>query len=224
MNKQKKFYLLSVVAIVFILASGWVYQKTASYFEDLSDVQVYPEIPFSQFPMEIGPWKGKPVEISETVLKVAANDDYLSRLYVDADRRFHASVYVAYTAEPRRMLGHRPQRCYVGSGWAHDETRSSEITATSQRKIPVLVHRFHWPGLDYREVTVINYYVVNGVLTSDHRSFSGLRYRRPKITDGRAEYVAQVQVSSTSEAAAKALAQDLSDEILRYLPKAPSEQ
>ncbi|MHC4551319.1 MAG: exosortase C-terminal domain/associated protein EpsI [Planctomycetota bacterium] len=224
MNKQKKFYLLSIVAIVLILASGWVYQKLDLHIDKLSNVKVYPEIPFTQFPMEFGPWKGKHVEISETVLQVAHNDDYLSRLYVDADRRFHASVYVAYTAEPRRMLGHRPRRCYTGSGWSHQETRSDQITTAGGRDIPVLVHRFHWPGMDYQEIAVVNFYVVNGALTSDHRSFSGLRFRRPKITDGRAEYVAQVQVSSVSEAAAKALAQELSDEILRHLPKAPSEQ
>lgn len=221
MTKRTSFYFLAALAVVFLLAAGWGYQKTAAHYELLSQVKVQPVIPFAQFPMQVGAWTGEPMEISETVLKVAANDDYLSRLYVDADRRLNATVYVAYTAEPKRMLGHRPRRCYVGSGWVHDETIADQITTTAQRAIPVLVHRFHWPGMDFREITVVNYYVVNGKLTSDHRAFSGWRFRRPKVTDGRVEYVAQVQISSYSAAAARTLASELSDEILRYLPETP---
>ncbi len=221
MRRKHIFLLFSVITGVFFLFSWWAYQQTATYLNRLSDIIVEPAIPFSQFPMQMGPWQGTNVSISETVLKVAANDDYLSRTYVDRDRRLRATAYVAYTAEPRRMLGHRPRRCYTGSGWAHDETISDQFTTSGGQAIPILLHRFHWPGLDYQEVTVVNYYVVNGELTSDHRTFSGLRFRRPKVVEGRTDYVAQIQISSTSEAAAKMLAQELSDEILRHLPKAP---
>lgn len=212
---------MSVITAVFFLSSGWLYQKSASYLNVLSKIKVQPAIPFNQFPMQIGPWQGTPVSISETVLKVAANDDYLVRAYADRDRHLHATVYMAYTAEPRRMLGHRPRVCYVGGGWIHDGTQDDRITTLGQKEIPISIHRFHRPGLDYQEVTVVNYYVVNGTVTSDHKSFSGLRFRRPKVTNGRAEYVAQVQISSNSEMAARTLAQELSDEFFRYLPETP---
>ena len=221
MSTRKTFIVFSAIVVVLLLSSGGVYRKTASYFHALSEIKAYPAIPFEEFPMHFGPWQGYPLTISETVLKVAANDDYLSRVYVDQNRRLQASVYVAYTAEPRRMLGHRPRVCYTGGGWIHDGTQEDTIVTTGQREIPVLIHQFHRPGLDYQQVTVVNYYVVNGTVTSDHTSFSGLRFRRPKVTNGRAAYVAQVQISSSSETAAKILAQELSDEFFRYLPEAP---
>ncbi len=221
MRTRQRFIVYSAMTVVLLLSSGWVYRQTASYFHALSEIKVYPAIPFDEFPMHFGDWQGYPLTISETVLKVASNDDYLSRVYVDPKRRLQGSVYVAYTAEPRRMLGHRPRVCYTGGGWTHDGTREDTILTVGQKEIPVLIHQFHRPGLDYQQVTVVNYYVLNGTVTSDHTSFSGLRFRRPKVTNGRAEYVAQVQISSSSETAAIILAQELSDEFFHYLPEAP---
>ena len=85
--------------------------------------------------------------ISETVLKVAGNDDYLSRFYVNPKVQAGATLYVGYTAEPRRMLGHRPQVCYVGSGWVHDYTNQEVIRTAKGKEQDCLIHRFYKPGL-----------------------------------------------------------------------------
>lgn len=213
---RKQIVLLAIVTMVFLLCSGWLYRQSAAHLNALSRVKVMPNIPLSRFPYQIDSWQGVDYPISETVLKVAANDDYLSRVYSDASRRVQASLYVAYTAEPRRMLGHRPQVCYVASGWIHDRTDEQVFGTVSGKKIPCLIHQFHKTGLDYQNIYVLNYYVVNGELTSDYKQFSGLRWRRPKLTNGRPDYVAQIQISSVSEAAVRDLAGDISDEILRH--------
>ncbi len=219
MNRRKQVVLFSAIAILFLLGSGGVYRKSADYLDALSQVKVMPTIPFDRFPSQIGLWQGVERPISETVLKVAANDDYLSRVYSDSSRQLQATLYVAYTAEPRRMLGHRPRVCYVGSGWIHDETEDQTLETSNDVKISCLMHRFHKAGLDYQEVFVLNYYIVNGKVTSDHEEFSGLRFRRPKVTEGRTEYVAQIQISSVSETGARVLAEELSDLILMHLPQ-----
>jgi EpsI family protein len=221
-STRKQVVLLGLLTVVFLLCSGWLYRQSAIQLHALSGVTVMPNIPLNRFPYEMGSWHGTDQPISETVLKVAANDDYLSRIYSDPHRRLHASLYVAYTAEPRRMLGHRPRVCYVGSGWAHESSEEQVFETNTGRIIPCLIHRFYKTGLDYRSVFVLNFYIVNGELTSDHRQFSGLRWRRPKLTDGQPDYVAQVQVSSVSEAAAKNLAREFTDEILQHFPMTSS--
>jgi hypothetical protein len=208
------------VAVLVIAASGTVYRVWAQKLDALSQIKVLPSIPFDQFPKTIGNWQGEDVPISETVLKVAANDDYVHRFYVNNMQRQNGSLYVAYTAEPRRMLGHRPRVCYVGNGWIHDGSEDYRIETSSGRTINALLHRFHRPGLDYQNIIVINYYVINGVPTSNHKDFSGLRWRRPKKSDGRMDYVAQVQISSISESAAKTMAAEMSDPVFFHLPAA----
>ena len=218
MSTKNRFFLFSGLAVLFFLGSGWLYQKSAHYLNALSDVKVMPVIPLDRFPYQVGTWQGTDSPISETVLKVAANDDYLSRYYVDSNRHLQATVYVAYTAEPRRMLGHRPRVCYVGSGWIHDGTEEQIFETSGIRRIPCLIHRFHKTDLDYQDIVVLNYYIVNGKPTSDHKSFSGLRWRRPKMENGQFDYVAQVQISSGSESSARILAEEFSYLILQHLP------
>lgn len=213
---QTKWCILAITAVLFFLSSGVYYRLLAERLDALSSVTVLPAIPLQDFPYQIGPWQGVDVPISETVLKVAANDDYISRLYVDPVRNMRVTLYVAYTAEPRRMLGHRPTVCYVASGWIHDGSQPAQIETLAGLEIPFLVHRFHKTGLNYQDVAVVNYYVVNGVLTSDHTSFSGIRWRRPKITNGRPDYVAQIQMVSGSEQASRSLAIELSDLLLQH--------
>lgn len=219
MNVRKQIVLAAVITVCLLLSSGWVYRRAAHHLNALSRVTVMPNIPLDRFPYQFGPWRGGDQPISETVLKVAANDDYLSRIYSDDARRLQATLYVAYTAEPRRMMGHRPRVCYTGSGWIHDSTEQQVFETANGRKIPALMHQFHKTGLDYRDIFVLNFYIVNGSLTSDYKEFSGLRWRRPKMSNGRADYVAQVQISSGSEAAVKNLAREFTDQLLHYFPE-----
>jgi EpsI family protein len=214
-----KWGILAFTAAIFFLGSGVLYRLFAQRLDALSLVRFLPAIPLQDFPYKIGPWEGVDVPISDTVLKVAANDDYVSRLYVDKNRNMTVSLYVAYTAEPRRMMGHRPTVCYVASGWIHDGSEQTAIETLAGTEIPCMIHRFHRPGLAYQDAAVVNYYVVNGVLTSDHKSFSGIRWRRPKITNGRPDYVAQIQMVSGSEQASRTLAADISDQLLRHFSK-----
>jgi hypothetical protein len=129
-----------------------------------------------------------------------------------------ANVYISYTARPRTMVGHTPEVCYVGGGWAHDSTESSEVITKSNGKIPCLIHHFHRPAPEYEQRTVLNYYVVNGRFTSDERAFSGLGWRTPNIAGDPARYVAQVQISSVLESSVLNAVADMTDLLLDYLP------
>ena len=206
------------LAVIVIVVTGSVYRVIASRLEIITETPITLPVPLSKFPFEIGQWNGKDVPITESVLRVAGNDDFVNRLYVNESQNQWANVYVAYTARPRTMLGHRPQVCYVGGGWIHDSTEASEVISSAGRSIQCLIHRFHKPAPANREIVVLNFYILNGQLTADESGFSGLGLRTPNIAGTAARYVAQIQISSVLENSVRSLAKDVTDLILDFFP------
>jgi hypothetical protein len=207
-----------LAAVGLLVVSGVAYRVAVGYLGTVTAEPVRLPLPLDRIPSQIGLWQGREVPIPVNVQKVAGNDDFMSRLYTNERTRQWANIYVAYTARPREMLGHRPRVCYPASGWVHDQTTEATVEAVSGRRIPCLVHRFHWPGPEASDRVVLNFYVVNGQLTDDHRVFSGVGWRTPNLAGQAARYVAQVQVGSATESTVRAAAADLTDVILEFLP------
>lgn len=206
------------LAIILSLVSGIGYRILTYQHKLIAATPIMLPVPLSAFPTEIGQWVGKDVPIPENIQRVARNDDFLNRIYINKQTNEWANVYIAYTARPRTMLGHRPQVCYVGGGWVHDDTQPMEITSNSIKKIPCLLHRFHMPQPLSEETVVLNYYIVNGQVTTDESVFSGVGWRTPNIAGDPARYVAQVQISSVLENSVLTAATDMSDLLLDYFP------
>lgn len=207
-----------VFAAAMLIFSGIFYRSVAVRLEIISDTPIELDNPLSSFPLEVGNWHGQDRQLSASVIKVAGNDDFLNRLYINERTGQWANIYVAYTARPGTMLGHRPQICYVGSGWVHDSSEKTHITSISGRKIDCLIHRFHKPPPDFGEVVVLNYYILNGTLTSEEDKFAGIGFRSPNIEGNAARYVAQIQVSSVVENSVRTAAADLADLIINFFP------
>lgn len=204
--------------IVLIVVSGLAYRILAGSLQGESLSPITPSVPLSEFPLEVGPWQGREVPIPVNVQKVAKNDDFLSRLYVNQAASQWASLYVAYTAKPRTMMGHRPQVCYPASGWIHDSTERIKVISRTGLTIPCLLHRFRRPAPSYEEVLIVNFYIVNGQLTDDESVFTGIGWRTPNIAGNPARYVAQVQISSVLENSIHSAARDFTDLILTWFP------
>jgi hypothetical protein len=81
-----------------------------------------------------------------------------------------------------------------------------------------LVHRFHKPAPLHNQIVVLNFYILNGQLTTDENDFSGPFGRRPNIAGNPARYVAQVQISSVVENSVRTVAHVVADLVLDYLP------
>jgi hypothetical protein len=178
-------------------------------------------VPLSAFPTRIGYWAGEDVPIPANIQRIAGNDDFLSRFYTNESNNQWVNVYVAYTARPRTMVGHQPRICYVAGGWVHDYTQTAQIVLSSGREIPCLIHRFHRPAPDHEDTedtVVLNFYIVNGRITSDERVFSGVGLRTPNIDGDPARYVAQVQISSAVENSVRTAAKDTVELMLEFLP------
>lgn len=206
------------LSVVLLVISGVLYRSVADRLDRISDTPITLEKPLSEFPLQVSDWQGEDMEMSESVLKIAGNDDYLSRLYVHDTTRQWASVYVAYTARPRTMRNHRPQVCYPSAGWIKDSSEKSNFTTESGREVDCLIHRFHKPAPSTGETVIINFYILNGKVTNNEDKFAGIRFRTPNIDGNAARYVAQVQISSVVENSVRAAAKDLADLIISFFP------
>ncbi len=211
-------YLVWILAVFLLISSGITYRVLASRLKLIVDTPVELPVPLSAFPKKIGHWVGKDVPIPKNIQTVAGNDAFLNRLFINDLSNEWANVYVAYTAHPRTMLGHRPQICYVAGGWVHDNTELTDMTSVTGREFPCLLHRFHRPAPETEETVVLNFYIVNGQLTSDERVFSGVGWRTPNIDGNPARYVTQVQISSVFENSIRSAAKDIVELILDFFP------
>ena len=207
-----------LLAVIALLLAGIAYRVVASRLQLVVDTPINLPIPLSAFPAQIRDWTGKDVPIRETVQRVAGNDDFVNRLYINKSSGHWVNVYIAYTARPRNMLGHQPQVCYVAGGWVHDNTEQAALITNLGTKIPCLVHRFHRPAPETEEVVVLNFYILNGRIVADEGGFSGVGWRTPNIAGDPARYVAQVQISSVLENSVRKAARDMTDLILDFFP------
>lgn len=207
-----------VLAVLLLVCSGITYRVLASRLRLVVDTPVELPVPLSAFPNKIGPWMGKDVPIPKNIQRAAKNDAFLNRLYMNKSNNQWANVYIAYTAHPRTMLGHRPQICYVAGGWVHDSTEVTKMTSSTGREFPCLLHRFRRPSPETEETVVLNFYIVNGRLTSDESVFSGVGWKTPNMDGDPARYVTQVQISSVFENSVRSAAKDIAELVLDFFP------
>jgi len=206
------------LAVLLLITSGIAYRIVVSNLKLVVSTPIELPVPLDYIPSTINNWVGRDVPIPINMQRVAGNDAFLNRLYVDETRNQWVNIYIAYTARPRTMLGHRPQVCYVAGGWVHDSTQLTEVMSMNGRKIPCLLHRFHKPAPSYEETVILNFYIVNGQLTSDENVFSGVGWRTPNIAGNPARYVAQVQVSSIMEHSIREAIEDMAEIVLDFFP------
>jgi hypothetical protein len=211
-------FLVWIFAVLLLVSSGITYRVLASRLKLVAETPVELPVPLSAFPKKIGNWVGKDVSIPANIVRAARNDAFLNRFFKNEVSNQWANVYVAYTAHPRTMLGHQPQICYVAGGWVHEDTKLTNVTSSAGREIPCLLHRFRRPSPETEETVVLNFYIVNGQLTSDEGVFSGVGFRTPNIEGDPARYVTQVQISSVFENSVRSAARDITEQVLDFFP------
>lgn len=207
-----------IVAVILLIISGAGYRVLASRVKLVVETPINLPVPLSAFPIKIGSWTGRDIPLSANVQRVAGNDDFINRLYVNKSDNQWANIYIAYSSRPRTMLGHRPEVCYVGGGWIHDSTQQSQFVSAEGRAVPCLIHRFHKPAPEAAEIIVLNFYILNGQITNDESGFTGVGWRTPNIAGNPARYVAQIQISSVLESSVRLVAKDITDVVLELLP------
>jgi hypothetical protein len=212
--------LAAVLAFTLLIGAGIAYRVIESGLPDIWNNPITLPMPLSKVPMRIDPWTGEDVELATTTreyIKSRFGDDYVNRRYMN-EEGLRADVYIVYCSSyPSGLLGHRPGVCFPANGYIQEGTAKTQIETRSGQLIECLSQQFHKDG---QRVSVLSFYVLNGVPTAEERDFSGILGRLPNISGNPARYVAQVQISAGSEEVTKRAARDLVDKILTYLPDA----
>lgn len=206
-----------VLALLLLTGTGIFYRAVASRLERIAS-SVTLAVSLDEYPRQIGQWVGDDVPIPANIQRVAGNDAFVNRLYRNRASNEWVNVYIAYSAHPRTMLGHRPRVCYVAGGWIHDGSEQTMFTSRGGQELACLIHYFHRPAPEHEETVVLNYYIVNGRITWDDRVFTGVGWRTPNIDGDPARYVTQVQISSTLENSVRSAASDMTELILDFFP------
>lgn len=129
-------YLGVIAAAGLLLAGGVAYRALAAYVgaELASPIRLDP--PLATLPLVLGDWTGEDVPVREGVLRIAGNDDYVSRSYRHAETGAMVSLYIGYTARPRTMLRHRPSVCYPSAGWTPLTTTDEQLPIGPPTPLP----------------------------------------------------------------------------------------
>ena len=211
-----------IVAVVLLLGAGVGYRALASAWRMTTDRHIDLPVPLKEIPRQVGNWVGEDMEIDPATLaymKTHFADDYLSRRYVNMAEGLRSDLYVVYcSTRLAGILGHKPRVCFPGNGWIWDDTVQSRFTSQSGRGIDCLIHTFHRPPPANQRVFVLNFYVLNGRITLREKDISGWSARKLNLAGDPSRYVAQVQISSVSQQAAQALASEMTDILLDFLP------
>jgi len=211
-----------ILAILLLVSSGITYRVLASHLQLLFDTPIPLPVPLSALPAQIGNWVGRELAIPTTTKEYMEKnfaDDFLTRRYINTANQAWADVYIVYcSSRPGGIVGHQPRVCYPANGWVHDVTEPSQFISNAGRQIPCLIHRFHKSAPTYEQTVILNFYVLNGQITTNENVFSGFWGRRPNIAGDPARYVAQVQISSVLENSVRTAAKDITDLILDFLP------
>jgi EpsI family protein len=151
---------------VLLLLSAAVITK-ASRIEDTP-----PREPFTQFPFQIGAWRGADTErFSDEIMKVLGADDYLSRYY--ATRTSSLGLYVGYYKSQRQGdTMHSPLNCLPGAGWQPLDKSylPIQVTYANGDQTEITVNRYVIEkGLDQQ--VVLYWYQSHGrVIANEYRS------------------------------------------------------
>ena len=185
-------WVSTCVAVALLATSGFAYRLAASQFAQLTGAARLPQGTLSRLPLRIGDWVGRELTINAAVIQITDTDDRISRTYSQRGTPSRVSLFVGFGTRMRDLMPHRPQVCYPGAGWTHEQTRRAGVPLNNGAELPCQIHTFSRGGLDTRRVTVLNYYLIDGKFYPDVEELrsQALQFR----TD--VGYVAQVQIAS----------------------------
>ena len=182
-----------IITAVLLLALGGAGHRMASArLADLAGTIFLPRGTLNKLAQHIGDWHGQDVPLDARIVEATDTDDLINRTYARSSGSNAVALFIAYGVRMRDLMPHRPEVCYPGSGWTLDQSRRLELRLSDDSLLPCQIHTFSKSGLDSRQVTVLNYYIVDGRSCAD---VSLLRSKSWKFgSDFR--YAAQVQIAT----------------------------
>lgn len=185
---------VTVTAVGLLVSSGIGYRALAAYLARPTDSVPLPPGTLARLPLSIGQWTGRDVAVDEAVIRATDTDDRISRQY--SQPAGDVGVYVAYGVRARDLMPHRPEVCYPGAGWTLQDVQPAELSLSDGSRLPCRVFRFSRGALDAQQVTVLNYYIVDGQYCPDVSLLRSRAWRG----GGAIRYMAQVLITCSGNA------------------------
>ena len=97
-----------------------------------------PHTTLRRFPLSLGDWHGKELQMSTEVLETLGPGDFLLRDYSSASQRRAANLFIAFFPSQRQGdTIHSPKNCLPGSGWVPVESTRIWIDGQDGHKIEI---------------------------------------------------------------------------------------
>ncbi len=197
----------AVAASCLMLVFGLTYRVVAA--KPKAPIGMTPISPnaLTWFPMQIGDWTGEDVPMDEAIARATDTDACLNRRYTRRGGFEPITFYIASVVEAGDLMPHRPEVCYIGTGWTLVDHRLAKLPLGDSTALPCHIMQFSRDVLNTQKVVVLDYYLVNGQYSAD---VSLLRWKAC-LGYGRVRCVAQIQIAapitatSNAEAAIKML-------------------
>mgnify|MGYP001319134953 FL=1 len=141
-----------------------------------------------RLPLEIGGWTGRDTPVDANIIEATDTDAHVSRQYVSNTGFGAVSLWIASGVRARDLMPHRPEVCYVGSGYTLVKREAPDLPLDDGGVLPCNAMQFSRGVLNSNRVFVLYYYLVDGQYCRD---VSEWRY---KLLWTRIGYIAQVQV------------------------------
>jgi EpsI family protein len=121
------------------------------------------------FPLSLGDWHGKDLQMSTEVLETLGPGDFLLRDYFSASQRRTANLFIAFFPSQRKGdTIHSPKNCLPGSGWIPVE--STRIWIDGQDGHKMEVNRFLVEKGSDRAVVLYWYQAHGHVTASEYKA------------------------------------------------------
>jgi len=96
---------------------------------------------FSEFPVELGEWRGNSRRLERIYLNILKLDDYILSDYVGADGRTVNFYSAYYASQSKGESAHSPRSCLPGGGWLISDLSEKKVEGVSLGKVPLKVNR-----------------------------------------------------------------------------------
>ena len=141
-----------VVAVHYgVVGALLVIALSAAYVRATPEVHPQRRV-FAEFPLEVGPWKGRSEVLEQIYLDSLKLEDYLLNDYVGPDGK-GINFYVAwYKSQHAGSAAHSPRACIPGGGWLIEDLRRVTLPGLTFHGHPVRVNRLLIAKGDTRQV------------------------------------------------------------------------
>lgn len=184
----------AVIAGVMVFLLGLGHRALDARYGQGSMRQSVDSDALARLPHSVDDWNGQDVPLDERIVKEADIDTYINRSYRRSGSDRPILFYIGCGSRAS-VLGHYPDRCYLGSGWIPCAKRKGEMSPNSGSTLPYNVYKYTREGSAEQGISLFQLFVVDGEYYTDisearRQSWGPFRS---------ASYYAQVQIGVQSD-------------------------